>query len=329
LKPQRPHNTNQHYERDCSTPANAALAECIIQDLETKIKNAAIRGNLTLANETAVATPEPVAPQLAETTAESKPQALRRMTQSLVSQKMQLFKKSVDAWSCEEEYKRHVGVRVVNGETDQCAMRVRVTDSLCETPFFPQQFVCQQNFTGPRAVANQIINGPHSMSPSLIWKDFENETQSFVVLVEDSSPPPFISDYEKVYWLVTDIPASVTSIDGGASGHDGVMPPLSVEQKNSFGFAGYTAPCPGPHEVREYRMRVFAMPHTNTKLFLSPSYRSTSVIQQLQKQALCMSTIELPFTYKIASFTQTSHAHTATVAPSTPSDVPGELTAPN
>jgi len=235
-------------------------------------------------------------------------------TQALVSESVESFQHEVDLWSCEEEYRRNAGVRVVGNETQRCALRSRVTDSKCDAPQFPRQFVCDTHGSSG-----------FGLSPSLMWKDAPDGTQSFIVMVEESSSLEFVQDYGRVFWLVTDIPASESSIDAGASRKDGVMPPLSVEHRNSFDTVGYTAPCPGDHERRVYRLKVFAMPHATTKLFPRYPLHATEVTQQLQKQALCMSTVELAFSFRSSPATEPRHvsAKAAVVA-----DTAGEFVEP-
>lgn len=238
-----------------------------------------------------------------------------RSTQTLVSENVRAFERDIDLWECEQEYKQG-GVHIVANETQRCPLRVRVTDVDCRKQIFPRQFVCDQSGS----------NGL-GLSPSLMWKDAPEGTASYVVVIEEASDLDFLDDFGNVFWLVTDIPAAVTSIDAGASGKEKKMPPLSIELKNTFGVAGYTAPCPGPHDQRIYRAHVFAMPHrltninpTNTKL------RASHIVQQLEKQALCMSTSELTFSFKTASVTAAHNIALTTVLPSgNDLSAPGEI----
>ena len=218
-------------------------------------------------------------------------------TARMVEKRVERFRKDIDTWSCESEYKRREGVRVVHGNSTRCPLRVRVTDADCtDDAMWPRQFVC------PSAGAGGGANNA-SMSPSVQWTGMPEGTQSFVVIVEESSPPPFVDDYGKVYWLVSDIPASTTSIVAGASGSID-MPPLAFELRNSFGKSSYSPPCPGPHEVREYRVRIFSMPHQRTLIKLPRDLRVGTLVGQLQKEALCMATSEMRFSYKKAPVTK-------------------------
>jgi Raf kinase inhibitor-like YbhB/YbcL family protein len=258
LKPAKPIAEPEDHD---SCAENPATARCIIQRAEAKFRANATKARLSM--------------------------------QALVDQGVEGFKRDVDLWSCEEEFRRNAGVAVAGNETHRCPLRSRVTDSNCANPMFPRQFVCDKG-----------VHGGYGQSPSLMWKDAPEDTQSFVVMMEEASDLEYLKDYGQIYWLVTDIPASQASIVAGASGHEKQMPPLSVELKNSFGHAGYTAPCPGDHERRVYRLRVFAMPHATTRLFLPGPLRSTDVMKVLQKQALCMSTIEVPFSFKHSPVTE-------------------------
>ena len=80
--------------------------------------------------------------------------------------------------------------------------------------------------------------GGKNISAPLSWKNVPPGTKSFALLVVD--PHPVAQNW--VHWLVINIPATVFSIEEGASRKK--MPPGSVELKNSFGGIGYGGPQP-------------------------------------------------------------------------------------
>lgn len=216
---------------------------------------------------------------------------MKATTKELVKERVDRFRHDIETWSCESEYRRRKGQRLVHGNRTECPLRVRVTDAQCsDKAMWPRQFVCGNG------------TGNATLSPSISWASAPQGTQSFVFMVEESSPPPFVTDYGRVFWIVSDVPPTVTSVDAGASGTVD-MPPLAFELRNSFGATSYTAPCPGAHEVREYRVRVFAMPHQRTRIQYPQEMRAGAVTALLQKEALCMATTELPFSYKKAPIT--------------------------
>ena len=61
-----------------------------------------------------------------------------------------------------------------------------------------------------------------------------------------------------------------------------------------------------------YRLRVFAMPRATTHLAVKAPLRAFDIVTELQKTALCMASVELPFTFRAAPVTETHHLETAT-----------------
>lgn len=86
------------------------------------------------------------------------------------------------------------------------------------------------------------------VSPPLTWFGAPSGTQSYALVLDDSSAPitPF------VYWIVFDIGPTTTSI---LQGH---VPPGARQAQNSAGVAGYDPPCPQGH-AHAYRFTVYAL----------------------------------------------------------------------
>lgn len=82
--------------------------------------------------------------------------------------------------------------------------------------------------------------GGENLSPPLKWEGEPEGTKSFALSCYD--PHPVARNW--VHWLVINVPASVHSLDEGASAK--ALPPGSVELVNSFGFVGYGGPMPPP-----------------------------------------------------------------------------------
>ena len=80
--------------------------------------------------------------------------------------------------------------------------------------------------------------GGKNVSIPLSWKNVPSGTKSFALSMVD--PHPVAQNW--VHWLVVNIPASVTSIEEGASRQK--MPPGTVELKSSYGEIGYGGPQP-------------------------------------------------------------------------------------
>ena len=80
--------------------------------------------------------------------------------------------------------------------------------------------------------------GGKNISIPLAWKNPPAGTKSYALSIVD--PHPVAQNW--VHWLVIDIPATLASLDEGASRKK--MPPGSAELKNSFGETGYGGPQP-------------------------------------------------------------------------------------
>lgn len=80
--------------------------------------------------------------------------------------------------------------------------------------------------------------GGKNISVPLAWKNAPSGTKSFALAMID--PHPVAQNW--VHWLVVNIPATIASLEEGASGKK--MPPGSLELKNSFGEIGYGGPQP-------------------------------------------------------------------------------------
>jgi Raf kinase inhibitor-like YbhB/YbcL family protein len=92
-------------------------------------------------------------------------------------------------------------------------------------------------------------------SPPLAWFGAPSGTQSYALVIDDSSAP--ITPY--VYWIVFDISPTTTDI---LQGH---LPPGARQALNSAGVAGYEPPCPGHSHA--YRITIYAL---NKMLNLPP-----------------------------------------------------------
>jgi Raf kinase inhibitor-like YbhB/YbcL family protein len=84
--------------------------------------------------------------------------------------------------------------------------------------------------------------------PPLKWSDAPAGTKTFALIVDDpDAPDPKAPKRTYVHWVVYDIPAAATSIDGRY--RDGV---------NDAGRTGYTGPCP-PIGRHRYFFKLYAL----------------------------------------------------------------------
>jgi hypothetical protein len=108
--------------------------------------------------------------------------------------------------------------------------------------------VSSEQFSQNSLPATFTCHAAHPVSPPLAWFGAPPGTQSYALVVDDSSAPitPFI------YWLVFDIGPTTTSI---LQAH---LPPGAKQALNSAGVAGYDPPCPQGHP-HAYRFTVYAL----------------------------------------------------------------------
>lgn len=85
--------------------------------------------------------------------------------------------------------------------------------------------------------------------PRLRWSGVPDNAKALAILVDDGDAPagPY------VHWLVLDLPASATSVDGH-------LPTAAHQARDSAGKTGWTPPCPpnGDH-AHHYRFTVYAL----------------------------------------------------------------------
>lgn len=102
---------------------------------------------------------------------------------------------------------------------------------------------------GDSLPAKQVNPGGHpggkDVSPQLAWSGFPADTRSFAVTMYDPDAPTASGFW---HWAVANIPATVTTLDEGASA---ALPAGALTLKNDGGFPGYMGAAPpaghGPH----------------------------------------------------------------------------------
>ncbi len=93
-------------------------------------------------------------------------------------------------------------------------------------------------------------------SPQLSWSGAPAGTRSFAITVYDPDAPTGSGWW---HWLAFNIPASVSSLAGGASGTD-AMPAGATESRTDYGVPGFGGACPPQGDkAHRYQFTVFAL----------------------------------------------------------------------
>ncbi len=104
-------------------------------------------------------------------------------------------------------------------------------------------------------VANAFGCAGGNLSPQLSWSDAPEGTKSFVVSAYDPDAPTGSGFW---HWVMFNIPASVTGLEGGVTPDKGA-PDGAVQSRADAGFASYLGACPPAGETHRYIFTVTAL----------------------------------------------------------------------
>lgn len=106
-----------------------------------------------------------------------------------------------------------------------------------------------------------------NLSPQLSWSGAPEGTRSFAITAYDPDAPTGSGWW---HWNAVNIPASVNSVEPGASGND-TMPVGTVEINNDYGTPGFGGACPPPGVMHRYIFTVHALAVDRLELPENPS----------------------------------------------------------
>lgn len=107
-------------------------------------------------------------------------------------------------------------------------------------------------FTNNGAIPADYTCDGAQTTPPLSWSNVPKNARTVAVLVEDPDAPSGAF----THWLVTGIPATITSLSSG-----GALPEGAMVAKNGKGDTGYYGPCP-PGGRHHYFFHVYALDTT-------------------------------------------------------------------
>ncbi len=153
------------------------------------------------------------------------------------------------------------------------ATPLTLTSPSLQAAFIPPQFTCDG--------ANH--------SPELSWSNPPAQTQSWLLLLEsEASAQPSAQPLGKLYWLVYDLPASLSHLPA-ALPNQPFLSQGGLQAKNDFGQYGYRGPCPADGSDR-YQLRLYAV---RSLLDLPPGVSPAAVKAALQSQILAETRLSL------------------------------------
>lgn len=95
-----------------------------------------------------------------------------------------------------------------------------------------------------------------NISPEISWSGAPEGTKSFVVTIYDQDAPTGSGWW---HWVVTNIPANVSSLPRKAGSEQSRMPAGAVQMNSDIGQPGYGGPCPPVGETHRYTITVKAL----------------------------------------------------------------------
>lgn len=160
-----------------------------------------------------------------------------------------------------------------------CGSDEMPTDMTVDTGKLTLRSILREDF---RIDDRYTCNGANE-SPPYSWSDSYSTTQSYVLIISNGKS----GTDRQIYWLLSDISASVTSFSIGET------PAGAVVGSNSFGGNTYTGPCPVAEAGKQdFIAQLFALDKT---LGLSATANEQALLTAMEGAILAESTVQTYF----------------------------------
>ena len=138
--------------------------------------------------------------------------------------------------------------------------------------------VTSTSFANNGVLAEAYTQNGQNKSPALSWTSGPADTQSYVVLAEDTG----VKRAEPIdHWVIYDIPANTTMLPEGLGVEAKLVSPMGAMQgKNIANKVGYIGPKPPAGETHPYHFEVFAL---DKKLDLLPDKTNRNAVVSAMK----------------------------------------------
>jgi Raf kinase inhibitor-like YbhB/YbcL family protein len=138
--------------------------------------------------------------------------------------------------------------------------------------------VTSTSFANNGVLAEVYTQNGQNKSPALSWTAGPADTQSYVVLAEDTG----VKRAEPIdHWVVYDIPANTTMLPEGLGVEAKLVSPMgAIQGKNIANKVGYIGPKPPAGETHPYHFEVFAL---DKKLDLLPDKTNRNAVVNAMK----------------------------------------------
>ncbi len=130
---------------------------------------------------------------------------------------------------------------------------------------------------GDRIPVKYTCDG-QDISPALVWDGPPQQTEAFVLMVDDPDAPGGVF----THWIIFNIPANIHQFGEGVPIQE-QLESGALQGKNNFGKIGYRGPCPPSGSSHRYRFTIYAL---DQRLNLKAGVSKKQVIDAMQGHIL-------------------------------------------